>query len=136
MKGRPHLTTALGAALVLGLGACAGATPSQPGPLTPGDRVRLTAPSVVPGEVQGEVREISEDELLVRVRPEDEVVIPLEALASLAIQRGTRRRVKEGALIGLLIETDVWEDQTLPLELEATPSGLGIEFRFPVGKHD
>ena len=184
MKRCPRLRAALGASIILLLGGCAGARTSEPGPLKPGDRVRLTAPPVVPREVKGEVRELSPEELLLSVRPSEDLVIPVDALGSLAIQRGTRRRVKEGALIGLgagsvaflailaaeggcgssdamcqtgmglavgmlagggalvgtlvglLIETEIWEDQTLPLKVEAAANGLGFEIRLPVGRND
>jgi hypothetical protein len=49
----------------------------------------------------GEVQEISREELLLSVGSEEELLVPVDALGSLAIQQGTRRRVKEGALIGL-----------------------------------
>lgn len=182
MSRRPHSGSALGAALLLVLGGCAGTRTSEQVPLRPGDRVRLTAPSVVKGEVKGQVQEVSTAEILLSVPPEQDLVIPADALGSLAIQRGTRRRVKEGALIGLgagavafmailaseggcgsgdamcqtgmglavgvlagggallgtlvglLVETEVWEDQTLPLAVEATADGLRVEFRLPVGR--
>jgi hypothetical protein len=182
MKRFKHLPRPWGAALVFVLGGCAGTGTIEPEPLTSGDRVRVTA-SVVPGEVKGQVRELTQDELLLSVGSGDELVIPVETLQSLAIQRGTRRRVKEGALIGLgtggvaflailaseggcsgdsmcesaiglvagvfvaggallgtlvglLIETDVWEDQPLPFAVEAAPDGLRVEFRLPVGGMD
>lgn len=171
------------AAILLVLAGCASARTPEPGLLTPGDRVRLSAPSVVVGEVRGEVLEISPAELLLSVRPDFHRVIPVDALRSLAIQRGTRRRGKEGALIGLgtgvvgfgvilasegtdgcgsscgaymalsagllagtgallgtlvglLFETEVWEEQGLPLAIQATPNGLQVEFRLPVGGRD
>jgi hypothetical protein len=61
--------------------------------------------------VKGEVQEISQAELLLSV--------------------GT----KEDLVVGLLFETEVWEDQTLPLRVEATPSGLHVECRLSVGRH-
>lgn len=180
---RPRRSGGIVAALAVVLTGCASASSSGPGPPAPGDRVRLIAPSVVEGEVMGEVQEISREELLLRVRSEEELLVPVDALRSLAIQQGTRRRVKEGALIGLgtgaaavgaivaaeggcggdsmcesvigwvagifvgggalvgtlvglLFETEVWHEETLPLAIRSTPSGLRVEFRLAVGRDD
>lgn len=183
MKRDPHPRTALSAILILVLGGCAGARTSEHVPLGPGDQVRLTAPSVVRGEMEGAVQEVSQAELLLSVETRGDLVIPVDALRSLAIQRGTRRRAGRGALIGLgtsvvafglilasegtddcgancgayaalaggvlvaggtlvgtlvglLFQTEVWEDQTLPLTVEGMPSGIRVGYRLTVGRRD
>ncbi len=70
-------------------------------PVAPGDRVRLSAPGVVAGQVVGTIKELSPDTCVLQVegRPWP-VVLPLGSVTQLEVSRGHESKSRMGILVG------------------------------------
>lgn len=70
-------------------------------PVEPGDRVRVSAPGVVEGQVVGTIEKLSPDTCVLQV--EDQlwpVVLPLASVTRLEVSRGSGSKTGLGILIG------------------------------------
>ncbi|KPK78488.1 MAG: hypothetical protein AMS25_15105 [Gemmatimonas sp. SM23_52] len=96
----------LAAALVLV--ASADVLAQQARPVAPGDRLRITAPSIVGERLVGTVAELRPDALV--LEPEDQleaVLVPLAAVNKLELSRSKASNVGRGALAGGLFGAGV-----------------------------
>jgi hypothetical protein len=89
------------AAMFLG-GLAASATASADGPVTIGDRVRVTAPSVSARPIHGAVGRVGEDMLIVvSQRDGRRIEVPRSRIVRLEVARGTRPCFARCALLGV-----------------------------------
>ncbi len=78
----------------------------QEPPVAPGDRVRVTAWSVVPGRPVGTIVSLGADTCVVALEGRAEpLMLPLASVTRLEVSRGQRSNVGKGALTGGLIGT-------------------------------
>jgi hypothetical protein len=66
----------------------------------PGDRLRVTAPSLAPQPLVGSLIEITEHNLVLAPSPSEHRVIPLSGLTRLERSLGRRRHTRLGLLVG------------------------------------
>jgi hypothetical protein len=94
------LALALCVALLLPPGLALPAGPVAPGAPKPGDRLRVTAPSLATKPLVGTVIEATERDLVLAVSPSEHRVIPRAELTRLERSLGRRRHLELGLLIG------------------------------------
>lgn len=107
-------------ALIVGLTLIVptGAIAQQESRLTPGDRVRLTAPALGLERFEGTLAAIEADSRMLEVQAEDTMVtLPIDSLTRLEVSRGKGSRAAGlvagaalGALLGVVVGSTVGED--------------------------
>jgi hypothetical protein len=96
---RSCVTSALATMLLVPAEARAQEPPASP--VTVGTRVRVRAPSVAKGRVEGTVVEIDEKSLLIGVSEDRAPLrVPRQAITQLDVNAGKHRRVLKGMIIG------------------------------------
>jgi len=90
----------VGAMLVLSVEAWSQDQPAPPLPLTVGSTIRLQAPTIVQGRLQGRVMEVDDESLLISQEDRLPVRVSRQAITRLEVRTGRHRQTLTGMCIG------------------------------------
>ena len=96
---RSSLTVLIVSTLLLPGEARSQEEPKSVSPIAVGTRVRLRAPTVVGGRIEGMVIEMDEASLLI-IKDDDRLRVPRQAITQLEVSTGKRRRALKGMVVG------------------------------------
>jgi len=71
--------------------------------VAPGDRVRITAPTISADRVVGTLYKLDGDVCVLRIEGRSPMKLPLAEVATLEVSRGSKSRAGVGALVGLAV---------------------------------
>ena len=77
--------------------------PNVGSPLAVGNRIRLLAPTVVSGRIEGMVIQIDETSVLVGMNDRVPMSVPRQAIAELDVRLGQKRQWRKGMIIGAAV---------------------------------